>query len=382
MIPLRNLKRFFYKAIKQPGYAFRVLFKRICAGFYYKFGRSRSPMPEAVTLFLTHRCNLRCLMCGQWGEGGVTKTQDQAIIQQELTPEQIRSVIDDLARYKSNITLFGGEPLLFPGCVELIGYIRRKGLHCLMISNGSLLEKYAEGIVDAGLNELNISLDGGEELHDQIRGMPGLFQRIISGVERVNYFKAAKNASSPLVNLQCTITKYNYRHLEQLLGVAGRIKADSLTFHNLIFLDAGVLARQKPRDVELSCSSKNWEGFVFDPSIDPEELYKKIMQVKKGKYSFSVDFYPNFGLNQLQRYYCDMGYQAKGACCLSPWVCAYIFPDGQIRPCLNSSYSFGDITKNPLAMLWNSEKAAVYRRTLLKQGIFPVCARCTELYRY
>ncbi len=382
MIPLRNFKRFFYKALKQPGYAFRVLFRRICAGFYYKFGRGRSPMPEAVTLFLTHRCNLRCVMCGQWGEGGVTKTEDKEIVQQELTQKEIRSVVDDLARYKSNITLFGGEPLLFPGCVELISYIRRKGLHCLMISNGSLLEKYAEGIVDAGLNELNISLDGGEQLHDQIRGMPGLFLRIIAGVERVNYFKAAKSASLPLVNLQCTITKYNYRYLEQLLDVAQRIKADSLTFHNLIFLDSGVLARQKPLDELLSCSSKNWEGFVFDPGIDPEELHKKIMQIKEGKYSFNVDFYPNFSITQLQRYYCDMGYQAKGSSCLSPWVCAYIFPDGEIRPCLNSSYSFGNIVKNPLAQLWNSEKAIAYRRALLRQGIFPVCARCTELYRY
>ena len=128
MIPLRNFKRFFYKTLKQPLYALQVLCKRLMASFSYWFGFGRSSMPEAVTLFLTHRCNLRCKMCGQWGEGGVTKSEGASVLQQELTQDQMHAVIDDLARFKSNITLFGGEPLLFPGCVDLIGYIKRKGL--------------------------------------------------------------------------------------------------------------------------------------------------------------------------------------------------------------------------------------------------------------
>ncbi|HOU36630.1 MAG TPA: hypothetical protein PK562_05095 [Candidatus Omnitrophota bacterium] len=64
MIPARNLGRFFYKAVRQPGYAFGVFSKRMIAWFYYWLGNGRSSMPEAVTLFLTHRCNLRCKMCG------------------------------------------------------------------------------------------------------------------------------------------------------------------------------------------------------------------------------------------------------------------------------------------------------------------------------
>ena len=71
-----------------------------------------------------------------------------------------------------------------------------------MITNGSMLTSYAEGIVQAGLDELNLSLDGGGQLHDQIRGMQGLFDRINSGIERVNYFKGVNQASRPLVNLQ------------------------------------------------------------------------------------------------------------------------------------------------------------------------------------
>jgi MoaA/NifB/PqqE/SkfB family radical SAM enzyme len=291
-------------------------------------------------------------------------------------------LVDELAHFRPNITLFGGEPLLFPGCVDLISYIKRKRMHCLMITNGSLLATYAEGIVEAGLDELNLSLDGGERLHNQIRGMDGLFGKISYGIERLNYFKTVHGVSRPLINLQCTITKYNYQYIEQLIDVAAAMKANSLTFHNLIFLNKDVLSRQSAIDASLGCSSKDWEGFLFDPEIDPFILYGQMCAIQGQKYDFSVDFYPNFSLPELNRYYCEMSYQPKDRSCKAPWVAAYIFPDGEMRPCLNSSYSFGNITKKPLPVLWNSKKAVTYRTALMDQGIFPVCVRCTELYRY
>ncbi|MFH0807436.1 MAG: radical SAM protein, partial [Elusimicrobiota bacterium] len=268
MIPWRNLKRFFYKSVKQPVYAFRVLTKRSGAYLYYSFSTGKSIRPEAVTLFLTYRCNLRCKMCGQWGEAGVTKKQGREILKQELNFQDLKKLVEELALFKPNITLFGGEPLLFTECVELAAYIKEKGMHSLMITNGSLLENFAEGLVNAGLDELNLSLDGGRELHDHIRGMPGLFERIMKGLEKVNYCKAEKNSKKPFINLQCTITKYNYEHLQQLTEAAKAIKANSLTFHNLIFLNREALQKQKSFDQALGFSSADWEGFVFEPGID------------------------------------------------------------------------------------------------------------------
>lgn len=383
MIPLRNAARFLSKTARQPVYAFRVFMKRLRALAYYRFGSGRSSMPEAITLFLTHRCNLRCRMCGQWGEGGVTRTEGAEVLKQELSPSQIRALVDDSARFGTNITLFGGEPLLYPGCADLIAYIKSKGLHCLMITNGSLLEQYAHAIVDAGLDELNLSLDGGEKLHDEIRGMPGLFARIMAGIGRVNDFKAMKNVRAPLINLQCTITKYNYHDLEQLLDAAAAMKADSLTFHNLIFLNRDMLARQAPVDAQLASSSKDWEGFLFDPEIDPDVLYEKIQQVRAATRGLSVDFYPNFTRDELRAYYCRPDYRPPAGCrCQSPWVAGYVFPDGEVRPCLNFTYSFGNVKNGCFSGIWNSGRAVRFRRTLKAAGIFPICCRCTELYRY
>jgi radical SAM protein with 4Fe4S-binding SPASM domain len=384
MIPLRNTKRFFYKTLKQPLYGLNVFYRRLIASFYYAAGKGRSSFPEAVTLFLTHRCNLRCKMCGQWGEGGVTKKQGQEVLKEQLSLEESKKIIEGLAQFKPNITLFGGEPLLFRGCAELIGYIKRKGMHCLMITNGSLLENLAEAIVESGLDELNVSLDGGRQLHDEIRAMPGLFDRIMAGLERVNYFKAKKHKKKPLLNLQCTITKFNYKDLEQMAAVAKEARADSLTFHNLIFISQPIFDKQKEFDKMLNCSSLDWEGFVSQPGIDPKLLEEKKRQILSKKYAFIVDFYPNFSCSELAEYYDNPCYSppVQNRRCLSPWLVAYIFPDGEVRPCLNLSYSFGNVKEESFLKIWNNAKARHFRTLLKNNKIFPACVRCTELYRY
>lgn len=384
MIPLRNLKRYAYKAMRQPGYAFKVFLKRLEAQVFYLAGGGRSGAPEAITLFLTHRCNLRCKMCGQWGEGGITRRKSARYIKEELSAEALLSLVDDVAPFRPNITLFGGEPLLYPGCVEIIKRIKSKGMHCLIITNAFLLEELAEKLVDSGLDELNVSLDGKKELHDEIRGMPGLFNKIMAGFKKLRAVKAERKKGKPLLNLQCTITQYNYRRLEEMLDVAREAAADSLTFHNLIFINRSVLEKQKEADSLLSCSSGDWEGFAFEPGIDPDILYDKMTEISARKGGLKVDFYPNLSREELRTYYehpwkVPRGY---GGRCLSPWIVAYVFPDGEVRPCLNSTYSFGNIKDRPFGAVWNSPAAIKFRKTLKDSRMFPACARCTELYRY
>ncbi|MDD5348180.1 MAG: radical SAM protein [Candidatus Omnitrophica bacterium] len=385
MIPLRNIPRFFTKACRQPGYALGVFGLRMMAYAHYAAGAGFAFVPESLTLFLTHRCNLRCKMCGQWGEGGVTKQEGPDILKAQLSFAEYQKLLDDIAGvWRPSITLFGGEPLLYASCMELISYIKGKGMHCLMITNGSMLEAVARSLVESGLDELNISLDGSRQLHDDIRGMPGLFDRIMAGIDRVNRAKAVLRTAKPLINLQSTITRYNYRQLEQMLAVAETAKANSLTFHNLIFLDRQTMEKQKAFDERLGSTSGEWEGFVCEPGIDPGALEHKRREIISRKTPFSVDFYPNFSCAELVDYYRNPCYQppAQNCRCVSPWLVAYVFPDGEVRPCLNSSYSFGNVKELPFGEIWNSQSALKFRRLLRQSRMFPACVRCTELYRY
>jgi len=314
----------------------------------------------------------------------VTRKEGPDFVRQELSLVDLAAFVDGVARFRPSITLFGGEPLLHPDAVELIGYIKKKGMHCLVITNGSLVKDFAERLVASGLDELNVSLDGARDLHDSIRGLPGLFDTIMAGLAKVREIKVREGKKKPLVNLQCTITRYNYEHLEEMIGVAKAAGADSLTFHNLIFLDRAILEKQKPHDVALGASSADWEGFAFEPGIDVETLWRKVAAIRAERHAFAVDFYPNFTHAELTEYYGNPAFAPKGTAgvCLSPWIVAYVFPNGEVRPCLNSTYAYGNIKDGAFASAWNSDKAVAFRRHLKKSRTFPVCARCTELYRY
>jgi len=384
MIPLRNLRRFVDKAVKQPGYAVRVAVKRLKAYAAYKRAKGTSPAPEAITFFLTRLCNLRCKMCGQWGDAGVTKKEGGEALKDVLPEDTVRRVLDEVEGFKPNITLFGGEPLLHPQIVDIMKAVKDKGLHGLCITNGTLLDRFAREIVEMGWDEVNISLDGDRALHDEIRGLPGTFDRIMGGIGAVNAAKKELGLKKPLINLQCTITQYNYECLEVLLDVAEKAQANSLTFHNLIFLGKKVMEEHKRVDEMLSCSSRDWEGFIFDPAIDPKKLFAKTREILSRPASFSVDFYPNFTEKGMAEYYLRPDYLPSEYAprCVSPWICGYVFPDGGVRPCLNCSFAFGNVKEANFLKIWNSADAVRYRQALQKEGVFPACRRCTELYRY
>lgn len=383
-IPWRNSRRFLSKVLKQPLYAANVAGKRAKAYLSYHLGKGRASFPEAITLFLTHRCNLRCKMCGQWGESGVTKNESIQNIARDMSFEELTRVIDDIVAFRPNITLFGGEPLLYRHAPDLIRYIKNKDLHCLMITNGSMLHKVADKILDTGLDELNVSIDGGRGLHDDIRGMQGLFDKVSTGLKKIAKLKKEKKIKKPLVNLQCTINRDNYTSLEQMIDVAKEVRADSMTFHNLIFVSREMIEYQQAFNARLTCSSANWEGFVCEPAIDPDVLYAKMKAIMNAMNGFPIDFYPHFSLTELREYYKSPSYRPResSARCVSPWMTAYIFPDGELRPCLNFDYSFGNIRTHPFLQVWNSERAITFRNTLREHRAFPACMRCTELYRY
>lgn len=384
MVPWRNIGRFFDKACRQPFYAANVARKRTAAYLAYRFAKGKSAPPEAITLFLTRLCNLRCRMCGQWGDCGTSKTRAPEELKDFLPLNTVERILDEVRPYRPSITLFGGEPLIHPNAMEIMRCVKGRGFHGLIITNGVLLNHFAEGLVDAGWDELNISIDGDRELHDSIRGLQGVFDKIMAGIDEVNRLKEKKSAKKPFINLQCTISRDNCGRLEVLLDVARRSKANALTFHNLIFLTKGLMEQQKALDAELGCSSKEWEGFVFEPGIDPERLFEKMHKILSAKHDFAVDFYPNFSEKGMQEYYRNPDYLPSEYAprCASPWICAYVFPDAEVRPCLNNTYTFGNVNRAGFLGVWNSREAVVFRRKLKGCGIFPACRRCTELFRY
>ena len=91
-------------------------------------------------------------MCGQWGEGGWARKLPKEVISKGLPIEQLEIFIDDISSFKPAITLFGGEPFLYPDWENLVYYIKSKGLRVNVITNGTLISRNVKKIVDRTIN--------------------------------------------------------------------------------------------------------------------------------------------------------------------------------------------------------------------------------------
>lgn len=388
MIPKRNIGRSLNKALSQPGYALRAFGQRFKSYLTYRLFNGRSAYPETVSILLTYQCNLRCKMCGQWGETGSSKFYTPEVLRQMLSLEELKALVDELASFRPTITLFGGEPLLYRHWNELLAHIKSKGLRCNMISNCVLLGDHAEALVDLGLDEIIFSLDGPEELHDEIRSRKGTFQRATSGIMAVNRIKKERGTKKPVININSTIFDFNTFRLSEMAEIADRLEAKTITFHHLIFISRGTYQEHNCIFRGLfGVESFDWAGFVEEelPRIDSDALIEEMHKLRQRKdLKVAVTFYPNFTEEEIRRYYTSFDFlpTTYKHRCLSPWMVAYLFPDGSVRPCLSMNLSVGNVKEASFKEIWNGEPYRRFRSEVKQRGFFPVCPRCTEFCRF
>ncbi len=388
MIARRNITKMVQKALSDPGYAWQAFHKRLRSALSYHLYDGRSAWPETISLFLTYKCNLTCSMCGQWGDAGAFKELGDEVLRERLSKEEICAFIDDVAFFRPNITLFGGEPMLYKGWTDIVAHIKRRKMRCNMVTNGTLMEVYAGAIVEAGLDEIILSIDGREEVHDHTRGAAGTFSSIQRGVRAVAEIKARKGARHPIINVNCTITEENYQDLDEMVDVAEEMGVNGLNFHHLLFINQEMYDQHDAIfQAQFQQSTPDWKGFIWDhlPNIDPEILIGQIERVTRRKSPVSVSVYPNFSPEEVRDYYTGFEFTSKSYKnrCMSLWMAAWVFPDGQVRPYHTMNFSPGNIREQGFREIWNNDRYRAYRREIKKRKRFPVCAKgCTELYRY
>jgi len=388
MIPRKNLLRALRKSASQPLYAGQNFIHRFKSTLSYHLYNGKSYWPETISLFLTYKCNLRCLMCGQWGQNGAFNEFDNALLKQRLSLDDIQAIIDDVKFFKPNITLFGGEPMLYPDWLQIVEAVKRAGLRCNIVTNGTLVQNYAKEIIKSGLDEIIFSLDGPEDIHDRIRRVPGTFQRSIEGFEILNDLKQKQKRKNPIININSTLWEENYRFINDTIDIANRVQAKGLTFHHLLFL-----AKPTVRDFiqffenRFQQSPTDWIGFAHDtlPKIDVDFLIGKINEIRKRKSSMDVSFFPNLDDDEVRQWYNQFEFKSHSYKnrCLSLWMTAYIFPDGSVRPYHSMNFTPGNIHAAKFTRIWNNPTYKDYRKYIKEHKRFTLCSKgCTEFFRY
>lgn len=124
----------------------------------------------------TRSCNLHCVHC--------YNNSEEKRYPGELTTVEGKRLIDGLADFKCPVLIFsGGDPLLRSDLFELMDYSRKKGVRPVLSTSGTNIDKEAaKKIRDSGVLYVGVSLDGGEEINDRLRGMKGGFQKAMDGI--------------------------------------------------------------------------------------------------------------------------------------------------------------------------------------------------------
>lgn len=135
--------------------------------------------PGTCTLSVTPRCPCRCVHCS--ADRFITESR------RELSTDELKSVVEQAVDLGvSNVVFTGGEPMSRADLPDLIAHVDKNRAHAMIFTSGVLLsEKNVEKLAQAGLGSLNVSIDADTAaVHDELRRMPGAFQKAFEGARR------------------------------------------------------------------------------------------------------------------------------------------------------------------------------------------------------
>jgi Fe-coproporphyrin III synthase len=192
---------------------------KVLPGHLLQFSADKKPV---VVWNCTQACNLKCIHC--YAHAGCRPASG------ELSFEEGKALIDDLAAFGAPVLLFsGGEPLCRQDLPDLAAYAVSKGMRAVISTNGTLItDAVAQRLKGIGLSYVGISLDGLRDTNDYFRGQQGAFDHALAGI------RACQNAGLK-VGLRYTITKHNVHDLPGVFDLLEAEKVPRVCFYHMVY---------------------------------------------------------------------------------------------------------------------------------------------------
>ena len=295
---------------------------------------------------VTYRCNSRCLMCSIWE----TKTNPE-LEKEELTLEEIGELLKSpLLKNLNGINFTGGEAFLRSDIVDLIGTFIKKYPRAFIgvASNGfnskSIVEKVKEIKERYAPKQFRVcfSMDGLFEKHDQLRGVPGAFERVNRSIELLK-------AEKINIGVDFTITPWNHKDLLSVYQYANEknIKfTASFAHHSEYYNNVQTRFDWGKKDLDdIQHSLKT----IAQEELKRESLPKKIVD-------------PNlYFLLHCVRHQENKRMDYK---CYSGTHSLLLDPYGNVFPCVILGRKMGNIKEMDFDHIWLSKEAEAIRESI------------------
>ena len=190
-----------------------------------RYGSDTHKRP-VVVWNMTRRCNLKCIHC--------YSSSRNIRYKNELTTDEGKKLISDLAAFRSPVILFsGGEPLMREDLPELVEFAVDQGMRAVISTNGTLLTKKTVNILKkTGISYVGVSLDGMEKTHDRFRGVEGAFDMTIKGI-RTCLEEGIK------VGVRLTMNRKNFSDIPAIFNLIEKENIPRACFYHLVYSGRG-----------------------------------------------------------------------------------------------------------------------------------------------
>ncbi len=358
--------------------------KHIDSGRDYRRGTGEALQPPVqISLRITNACNHRCAVCGQYGHNGYMHQDKRRDMLRTLPLEVYQNLIDQTAHLRPVFYITGGEPFLYPGFMELMNYIKKRGCALSVVTNGVLLEKHAEEIVRNGWDMALVSFDGPEEIHDRCRKTPGAYTTAVRGILALNEMKRKHRSAKPFVLTSTTISGVNAQVLPDTFEIGSRLRPDLMVVYLSWFTSESIgKAHAEILERELGVTPFTWKSYLAEFSQDEAALFRDALEnVRRKKWPFEYLVIPDLRGDDVARYFTTPEEMFGFGKCVAPFLMIDVMPNGDVTTCRDFiDVKVGNITEKPLLEIWNDKPFVRFRKLLLDHGgLLPQCSRCCGL---
>ncbi|NLV17062.1 MAG: radical SAM protein [Syntrophomonadaceae bacterium] len=310
----------------------------------------------------TNRCNLRCRHC--------YIEADDVSYANELTNEEARRFIEDLAQMKVPVLLFsGGEPFLRRDLFELGELAATNGLRPVISSNGTLIDDdTAKKIKKAGFQYVGISIDGLRETHDKFRCKAGAFDQTLKGIR-------ACLDNGIKTGIRFTVNRENQEDLPGILDLVEREGIPRFCMYHLVYAGRG------KEMVELD-SDRAETRRIIDTVIDKTlDFHRRGIEVE----ILTTDNHADgiYLLNRIRRLEPERAdevitlLQMHGGCSAGTKF-ANVDPRGDVHPCqFWQDYTVGNVKEKSFIEIWNGDDPLMIKLRNKSEHLKGRCGQCS-----
>lgn len=346
-------------------------------------------VPRHVTVFINWACNLTCRECWMYGDSASESTWLEEVKRDQISLEMWNGLVDELAaggEGKTYLTIMGGEPLMHNNAIELIRQAKARlpDSNLDMSTNGTLLTRFADELVDSGIDDIYLSIDGpNPEINDPIRGR-NAFDRAVAGL-RALQAASERAGRGPNVALNFVVTGMNYTYLPDMVRLTESLGLSEITvgLSSYFTRDEGKQSRPAFEDVT-GRPFLSWAGYCNEHQhvgIDQARLKELMDEAENLSDKVEVLIPPTrYSNGDKSKFFSpEWSGLVREKTCVKLWAQTTVLPNGQVISCTTFADTvMGSIKDNSLSEVFHGD-TYTRMREMIREGLQPICYRCCEL---